>query len=99
MPGMDWAKATVVGVYNTTVYTVLYTLTTGGEKVIDHKWVIHEEIKEAGSDPCQVGDTVTLNADVMEGIARYNYRWIVKNHQWVIKCELDKKLILRRGLI
>ncbi|MBB3111800.1 hypothetical protein FHS18_003868 [Paenibacillus phyllosphaerae] len=68
MPGMDGAKATVVGAYDTTVYSVSYTPTTGGEKVTNHKWVIHEEIKDAGSEPFQAGDTVTLDAEHMEGM-------------------------------
>src|SRR4051812_37635378 len=48
MPGMKGAKATIAGAYDTTVYTVSYVPTTGGEKVTNHKWVIHEEIMNAG---------------------------------------------------
>lgn len=67
MPGMNGAKATIVGAYDTTVYTVSYT-TPKGEKVENHKWVIHEEIEEAGDEPFKPGDQVTLNADHMEGM-------------------------------
>ncbi|MEN1970603.1 YdhK family protein [Lentibacillus sp. N15] len=68
MPGMDGAEATIVGAYDTTVYTVSYTPTTGGEPVENHKWVIHEEIEEAGDESFEPGTEVTLNADHMEGM-------------------------------
>lgn len=68
MEGMKGAEAEIVGAYDTTVYTVSYTPTTGGEKVTNHKWVIHEEVKEAGDTPFQPGDEVTLEADHMEGM-------------------------------
>lgn len=68
MPGMKNAEATIVGAYDTTVYTVTYTPTTGGEPVKNHKWVIHEEIEDAGEAPLEPGTEVTLNADHMEGM-------------------------------
>lgn len=68
MKGMDGAVATIEGAYDTTVYTITYTPTTGGEKVEDHKWVIHEEIENAEEQPYEQGDEVVLNADHMEGM-------------------------------
>ncbi|WP_394542667.1 YdhK family protein [Priestia aryabhattai] len=68
MEGMDGAKATIVGAYDTTVYTVSYTPTTGGEKVTNHKWVIQEELKDADNKTFKPGDEVTLEADHMEGM-------------------------------
>ncbi|MEH7378924.1 YdhK family protein [Bacillus sp. JJ1533] len=68
MPGMNGAEATVSGAYRTTVYSVTYTPTTGGEPVENHKWVIHEEIENAGGEPYKPGDEVVLNADHMEGM-------------------------------
>ncbi|WP_083207628.1 YdhK family protein [Fictibacillus arsenicus] len=68
MKGMDGAEATIVGAYDTTVYTVSYTPTTGGKKVTDHKWVIHEELKDAEDPPLKPGAEVTLNADHMKGM-------------------------------
>lgn len=68
MPGMKNAEATIVGAYDTTVYTVSYTPTTGGEPVKNHKWVIHEETEDAGEAPLEPGSEVTLNADHMEGM-------------------------------
>ena len=50
MQGMNGAEATIVGSYSTTVYAVTYTPTTGGGKVSNHKWVIHEELKELGNN-------------------------------------------------
>ncbi|MFA1822193.1 YdhK family protein [Virgibacillus oceani] len=68
MEGMEGAEATIVGAYDTTVYTVSYTPTTGGEEVTDHKWVIHEEFEAASEEPLGQGNEATLNADHMEGM-------------------------------
>ncbi|WP_175638203.1 DUF1541 domain-containing protein [Metabacillus schmidteae] len=68
MEGMKGAKATIVGAYDTAVYTVSYTPTTGGDRVENHKWVIHEEIEGAGDTPFEQGEEVVLNADHMEGM-------------------------------
>ena len=68
MPGMKNAEATIAGAFDTTVYTVSYTPTTGGETVKDHKWVIHEEIEDAGEAPLEPGAEVLLDADHMEGM-------------------------------
>jgi len=68
MGGMEGAIATIDGAYDTTVYIVTYTPTTGGEKVEDHKWVIHEEIENAEEETYEPGDEVVLEADHMEGM-------------------------------
>lgn len=68
MEGMKGAEATIAGAYDTFVYTVTYTPTTGGVKVEDHKWVIHEEIEDHGEEPYAAGDEVVLNADHMKGM-------------------------------
>ncbi|UJL46653.1 YdhK family protein [Virgibacillus sp. NKC19-16] len=70
MEGMSGAEATITGAYDTTAYTVSYTLTTGGEPVEDHKWVIHEEllVEDPGDDPLEPGTEVTLNTDHMKGM-------------------------------
>ncbi|WP_028391190.1 YdhK family protein [Bacillus cihuensis] len=68
MSGMNGAEATISGAFDTTVYAVTYTPTTGGEPEEDHKWVIHEEIENAGDEPFQPGDEVVLNAKHMEGM-------------------------------
>ncbi|MET3698423.1 uncharacterized protein DUF1541 [Bacillus oleivorans] len=68
MEGMRGATATIVGVYDTTVYAVSYTPTTGGERVENHKWVIHEELQDAGEEPFKPGDEVVLKASHMEGM-------------------------------
>lgn len=68
MEGMKGAKATIVGAYATTAYIVTYTPTTGGKKVENHKWVIQEEIKDAGQKPLAAGTKVKLNADHMKGM-------------------------------
>lgn len=68
MPGMKGALATIAGAYETTAYSVTYYPTTGEEPVKDHKWVIHEEIENAGEEPLKPGTEVTLIADHMEGM-------------------------------
>jgi hypothetical protein len=66
--GMYGAKATIVGAYDTTAYVVTYTPTTGGPIVKNHKWVIQEDIKNAGPKTLKPGTEVTLEANHMEGM-------------------------------
>lgn len=68
MPGMDGAPATIVGAYTTHTYSVDYTPTTGGPEVTDHKWVVQEELADAGSDRLADGAAVTLEAEHMPGM-------------------------------
>lgn len=68
MEGMKGAVATIVGAFDTTAYAISYTPTTGGERVTNHKWVIHEEIKEADDETLEPGTEVTIEADHMEGM-------------------------------
>ncbi|WP_153464243.1 YdhK family protein [Halobacillus sp. SY10] len=68
MSGMEGAQATIVGAYDTVAYSVSYDPTNGGERVENHKWVIHEEIEEAGEKAFGPGEEVTLSASHMEGM-------------------------------
>ncbi|OAT83544.1 hypothetical protein A6P54_21345 [Bacillus sp. MKU004] len=68
MHGMKDAEATISGAFDTVVYTVTYTPTTGGKEVKNHKWVIHEELKDPGKEPYKKGDKVILEADHMKGM-------------------------------
>lgn len=68
MSGMEGAEATIVGAYETYVYTVSYTPTTGGDPEINHKWVIHEELEDVGEAPVEVGAEVILDTDHMTGM-------------------------------
>lgn len=68
MDGMKGAEATISGAFDTVVYTVSYTPTTGGAAVTDHKWVIHEELENASEKPLKPGTEVVLNADHMAGM-------------------------------
>ncbi|WOV86498.1 DUF1541 domain-containing protein [Sporosarcina oncorhynchi] len=68
MPGMKGAVATIVGAYDTTAYAITYTPVTGGEKVTNHKWVIQEEMKDAGDRTLEPGAEVTVEADHMKGM-------------------------------
>ncbi|MGG0667060.1 YdhK family protein [Lederbergia citrisecunda] len=68
MKGMKGAVATIVGAYDTTAYAISYTPVTGGERVENHKWVIQEEIKDAGEQQLEPGTEVTVEADHMKGM-------------------------------
>lgn len=68
MPGMDGATATIVGAFDTVAYAVSYTPTTGGPRVTNHKWVVHEELAESGTNPLAPGTEVTIRADHMHGM-------------------------------
>lgn len=68
MEGMNGAKGTVVGAYDTIAYEVSYMPTTGGAEVKNHKWVIQEEIKKADGKILQPGAKVTLKADHLPGM-------------------------------
>jgi Protein of unknown function (DUF1541) len=68
MEGMKGAEATIVSAFDTTVYTISYTPTTGREKVTNHKWIIHEEIQDTTDKPYKPGDEVIVEADHMKGM-------------------------------
>ena len=69
MPGMAGSEATITGAFDTTAYSVSYTPMDGGERVTDHKWVVHEELENPGEAPLAEGTEVVLNADHMAGMA------------------------------
>lgn len=66
MEGMKGAIATIVGAYDTTAYTVSYRPTSGGAPITNHKWIIHEEIKDAADISYQSGSEVIMEADHMK---------------------------------
>lgn len=69
MPGMDGARATVVGAYDETyTYSIDYTPVNGGDEVKDHRWVVQQEIEDAGADRLADGSEVTVTADHMTGM-------------------------------
>ena len=68
MPGMEGAKATIAGAFDTTTYSVSYTPIDGSDPVKDHKWVVHEELGSPGKAPLKDGTEVTLAADHMPGM-------------------------------
>lgn len=47
MKGMNGATATIDSAEETIVYMVDFTPTTGGKKVVDHKWVVESELEPA----------------------------------------------------
>lgn len=68
MPGMNGAIATITGAFETTLYAVSYDPTNGTSRVTGHEWVVHEELKDPGSAPLEVGAKATLEAEHMEGM-------------------------------
>ncbi|MEO9249072.1 YdhK family protein [Citricoccus nitrophenolicus] len=68
MPGMQGAEATITGAFDTTAYSVTYTPTTGGEPVVDHRWVVHEELQDPAEPPLESGTQVVLEAEHMAGM-------------------------------
>lgn len=68
MEGMKGAEATIVGAYDTIAYIISYTPKSGGERVENHKWVIQEELKDAGDKILEPGTKVTIEADHMAGM-------------------------------
>lgn len=68
MEGMNGATATIVGAYDTTAYAISYTPTTGGPRMTNHKWIIHQEIKDAGAEPFKPGTEVIVQAEHMKGM-------------------------------
>ncbi|WP_310549920.1 YdhK family protein [Paenibacillus glufosinatiresistens] len=68
MPGMKGAAATVSGAFDTTVYAISYQPTTGGERITNHKWIIQQEIENAGTEDIQPGKEITIKADHMPGM-------------------------------
>lgn len=70
MKGMKGAEATVTGAYETTAYTVSYIPESGKSKepINNHKWVIQEEIKDAGDKMLEPGTEVIIEANHMKGM-------------------------------
>lgn len=68
MEGMEGATATISGAFDTYTYSVNYTPAGGGDPVTDHKWVVQEEIEDAGDARLADGTEVTLLAVHMEGM-------------------------------
>lgn len=68
MEGMDGAAATISGAFQTYTYSVNYTPAGGGDPVTDHKWVVQEEIQDAGDERLADGSEATLLAEHMEGM-------------------------------
>ena len=66
--GMETVEGTVVGAYESTAYMVSYEPSDGGDAVENYKWVIHEEIEEAGPDLFARGEEVVLNASHAAGM-------------------------------
>lgn len=69
MPGMEGAKATIVGAFDDTyTYEISYTPTNGGEPVDNHRWVVQQELEDAGADRLADGSQKVVTAEHMNGM-------------------------------
>jgi hypothetical protein len=68
MPSMSGAEATISGAFDTTTYAVSYTPTTGGDPVLDHRWVVHQELGADSDTPLPDGAQAVLHAEHMSGM-------------------------------
>ena len=66
MEGMQGALGVVSGAYDTILYAVDYT-DEDGRAVINHRWVIAEEIANGAGNALKIGDTVSLGTGHMGG--------------------------------
>ncbi len=74
MEGMKGAEATIVGAYKTTAYIISYNPTSGGERVENHKWIIHEELIDVGEAPLSSDTEVKTTATHMAGMKNATVR-------------------------
>lgn len=65
MAGMEGAEGTVTGAFETIAYEISYDPANGGQRVDNHKWIIQEEIAEAGTEPLEPGTEVIIEANHM----------------------------------
>lgn len=69
MPGMQGAKATISGAFDDTyTYAISYDPTDGGERVTNHKWVVQQELENAGADRLADGTEKVVTAEHMSGM-------------------------------
>ncbi|WP_099300766.1 YdhK family protein [Bacillus sp. Marseille-P3800] len=68
MPEMNGVEVVITGAFDTTVYTVSYDPTDGGQRVEDHEWVVHEEFVEVGEEPLEIGEEASMDASHMTGM-------------------------------
>ena len=69
MPGMDGAEATIVGAFDGTyTYAISYDPTDGGERVTNHKWVVQQELEDAGEERLADGTEKVVTAEHMKGM-------------------------------
>lgn len=89
MPGMDGAPATVSGAFKTYTYAVTYTPTDGGDPVVDHKWVVHEELDNVGEERLADGATAVINAEHMSGMKGAEATIVSSTDETVYMVDID----------
>lgn len=89
MPGMDGANATIAGAYDTYTYAIDYTPTDGGKPVRDHKWVVQEELEDAGDQLLADGTTKTILANHMKGMEGAEATIVSSTDETVYMVDID----------
>lgn len=89
MPGMDGANATISGAFDTYTYAIDYTPTDGGEPVRDHKWVVQEELEDAGEQLLADGTTKTILANHMQGMEGAEATIVSSTDETVYMVDID----------
>lgn len=65
---MEGSKGTIVGAYQSTVYSISYQPTTGEEMEENVKWFVREEIDPLGEKELKVGSKVIIEVAREEGM-------------------------------
>ena len=65
---MQGSEGTIVGAYETTVYSISYVSTHDEELEENEKWFVREEIQPLGEKKLDVGSKVIIEADREEGM-------------------------------
>lgn len=89
MPGMKGSPATIVGAFKTYTYAIDYTPVGGGEPVKNHKWIVQEEIKDAGAERLADGTEVTVLADHMTGMEGATATIVSSTEETVYMVDVD----------
>lgn len=68
MAGMEGAQAVIVAAFETTAYEISYTATDGSGPVLNHRWIVHEEVENYQETPYMVGDQIVVDAYHIAGM-------------------------------
>lgn len=95
MPNMNGIEAKIVGAFKTYTYSVNYTPTNGDKDVLDHKWIVHEEVENYGKNKLADGTKIKINANHMYGMqnAMGTIAYSTEETVYMIDFEVDGMLM------